>query len=131
MGTNYYLHTKAPCSKCGRPFEAKHIGKSSGGWCFSLHVIPEEGINDLEDWQKLWSKKGAFILDEYGDRVSESMMMKTITERKWLGTEVVPKQWYLSNFAEPGPNGLARYSLGHGCIKHGKGTWDCITGEFS
>lgn len=131
MGTNYYLHTKPPCDKCGRPFEAKHIGKSSGGWCFSIHVIPEEGINDLEDWQKLLSKKGAFILDEYGDRVSKSMMMKIITERKWLGTEFVTQQWYASNFAEPGPNGLVRHAIGNGCVKQGKGTWDCIEGEFS
>jgi len=133
MGTNYYLHEKAPCKTCGRPFEAKHIGKSSGGWCFALHVIPDEGINDLPDWEKLWKKKGAFIVDEYGDRVSKEMMKKIITEREWMG-EV--NQWsqqeYIINHATHGPNGLARHQLENGrCIKHGAGTWDCMLGEFS
>jgi hypothetical protein len=132
MGTNYYLHTKAPCKTCGRPFEAKHIGKSSAGWCFSLHVIPDEGINDLPDWEKLWKKKGAFILDEYGDRVSTGMMKKIITERAWKGGEQWSQDEHTYNHSISGPNGLARHRLGDGfCIKHGAGTWDCLIGEFS
>lgn len=131
MGTNYYLYQKPPCAKCGRPFKSKHIGKSSGGWCFSLHVIPTDGIEDLTDWQKLWRKKGAFILDEYGDRVDTIQMQKIITNRSWKGGEPNTPQWYAQNFAEPGPHGLARHSIGHGCIGHGKGTWDLIVGEFS
>jgi len=61
MGTNYYLYPASPCKACGRSYEAKHIGKSSAGWCFLLHVIPEEGINDLEDWKKLWYQPEAEI----------------------------------------------------------------------
>ena len=42
MGTNYYLHRPRTneCEHCGRADEAPplHIGKSSSGWCFSLHV---------------------------------------------------------------------------------------------
>ena len=33
-----------------------HIGKSSYGWHFSLCIYPELGINDLEDWKKLFSE---------------------------------------------------------------------------
>ncbi len=55
MGTNYYLHEKPDCECCGRPFEALHIGKSSSGWCFSLHVMPEDMINTLDDWRSKWS----------------------------------------------------------------------------
>lgn len=38
MGTNYYLYEKPACACCGREFGSKHIGKSSGGWCFSLEM---------------------------------------------------------------------------------------------
>ena len=132
MGTNYYLHTKAPCKTCGRPFDRLHIGKSSYGWCFTLHVIPEEGIVDLPDWQKLWKKRGAFIVDEYGDRVSKEKMMEIITEREWKGGQAGwrPAE-FARNYAVAGPNGLARHRLDGFCIKHGAGTWDCLVGEFS
>lgn len=65
MGTNYYLEPKPPCQCCGRPFEQLHIGKSSAGWCFALHVIPERGIKDLDDWVRIWSQPEARIVDEY------------------------------------------------------------------
>ena len=42
MGTNYYFEDSSEvCECCGRGAESLHIGKSSGGWCFSLHVMPE------------------------------------------------------------------------------------------
>lgn len=129
MGTNYYWHERKPCEKCGRPFEPLHIGKSSGGWCFTLHIIPERGINDLPDWERLWKRKG-YILDEYGDRVDPKMMSKIIRNREWKGGEANTKEWYSHNYAEPGPNGLMRHVLGHSCVKHGDGTWDCVEGEF-
>jgi len=48
MGTNYYLvkNERPPCPCCERTYvqERLHIGKSSGGWCFALHVIPEMGM---------------------------------------------------------------------------------------
>ena len=129
MGTNYYLHMKPDCQCCGRPFEPIHIGKSSGGWCFSLHVVLEDRINDLEDWRELWVKEGAFIRNECGEVVSVSEMEDIITNRSW------PKKTgfdYHRNQAEPGPNNLARHRVdGSHCIKNGTGTWDCITGEFS
>ena len=130
MGTNYYLHEKRPCSECHRDYEAKHIGKSSGGWCFSLHVIPEEGIKDLVDWQHRWSHCEARIADEYGREVTPDEMLKIITERASVRAPSGPG-WYAGNHAEPGPNGLARHRIGRNCIGHGTGTWDLITGEFS
>lgn len=66
MGTNYYLQEKPPCDKCGREFERLHIGQSSAGWCFALHVIPELGINNLADWKKRWEEHPSVIRDEYG-----------------------------------------------------------------
>jgi len=112
MGTNYYLHQKPDCKCCGRPFEPLHIGKSSGGWCFALHVMPEDGINTLDDWRVLWSAPGAFIRDEYGEKVSIADMERLITKREWRG----------------GP--VKRHDDQY-CVGHGEGTWDYITGEFS
>lgn len=131
MGTNFYLHEKPPCECCGRDYEPKHIGKSSSGWCFSLHVVPEDGINDLDDWITLWSKNWAYIVNEYGDNIDPETMVKNITER----SRDDPPRWssadYRMNYAEPGPKNLIRHTIGNNCIKHGSGTWDCITGEFS
>ena len=112
MGTNYYLHQKPDCECCGRPFEPLHIGKGSGGWCFALHVMPEDNINTLADWRDLWSEPGAYIRDEYGERVSIADMELTITARRWHGA-------------------FPRRHDGRHCIGHGDGTWDYIAGEFS
>ena len=114
MGTNYYLHTKPDCECCGRPFDALHVGKSSGGWCFSLHVMPEDGINTLDDWRELWRKAEATIRNEYGELIPAGEMERIITNRKWRGGFPL------------------RHELdGRHCIGYGDGTWDYITGEFS
>lgn len=129
MGTNYYLQQQPPCACCGKAGEPLHIGKSSGGWCFSLHVIPEQGIHDLEDWRRLWGKEGATILDEYDQTITKDEMDSIITDRSWPNDK--NNFDYQRNHAIPGPNNLARHELGGRCIRNGKGTWDCIVGEFS
>ncbi len=128
MGTNYYLH-EFICPTCGRTDEGRHIGKSSGGWCFGLHVYPEEGINDLADWEKRWATRE--IRDEYGCVIPPAVMADVITNRNWSDSRPRTPGWYSANYSEPGPNGLARHLIGHGCIGHGEGTWDLIVGEFS
>jgi len=137
MGTNYYLEPQPPCPHCGRAYEGLHIGKSSAGWCFSLHVIPEEGLNSLEDWEKRFISE-TVIRDEYGDEISREEMLKTITDRKWKPLVEKPssfydswEQFYSENHAEPGPNNLFRNKIdGVHCVGHGSGTWDLIQGEF-
>jgi len=111
MGTNYYL-TEESCPHCGRSGERLHIGKSSAGWCFALHVTDD--IKSLADWQALWSKPGAKIVDEYGDAFTPEAMLAGITERSWKGGE--PRRHPLD---------------GSHCIGHGDGTYDLIPGEFS
>lgn len=132
MGTNYYWYGEEPCECCGRPFEPLHIGKSSGGWCFTLHIIPEKGINDLPDWENLWrwNRSSSYIEDEYGRRIIPDEMKKIITNRHW-DKEPDGSFDYKANYAEPGPNNLARHVVGKSCVKHGAGTWDCVLGEFS
>ena len=132
MGTNYYWYPEPACKCCGREFAEIHIGKSSGGWCFSLHVIPEDDINTLDDWKKLWEQENSFIKDEYGEEVGKNQMTAIITERTWEPSSKINQQWYYENRAELGPNGLARPIVdGVHCIGHGEGTWDYIIGEFS
>ena len=129
MGTNYTL-LEDTCDKCGRG-EPRHIGKSSAGWCFGLHVYPEDGINDLPDWEKLWNKPNTRIVDEYGRHLAIIGMRRIIAERS-RGGYPMPDEWYAQNHAEPGPNGLARAKVdGTHTIKHGTGTWDCHIGDFS
>ena len=139
MGTNYYLHEDV-CHHCGRSDDLLHIGKSSGGWCFALHVIPEEGLNSLGDWADRLGRvdgESAKIKNEYGDELLPSNMMAIITERKCTGSKDLI--WYDSeddfhrrNHSERGPNGLIRRCVdGEHCIAHGAGTWDLIKGDFS
>jgi hypothetical protein len=115
MGTNYYLSQKPNCEHCGQPSGARlHIGKSSGGWCFALHVVPARGIYTLSDWRELWNKPGAVIRDEYGRSISIEEMEQYITNRSWFR----------------GP--LQRHDVdGQHCLGHGPGTWDYIAGDFA
>jgi len=135
MGTNYYLEQK-PCFFCGRPNEPKHIGKSSCGWVFMLHIYPKEGINDLEDWIPLFDQ--CVIRNEYNEIVPPQDMIKTITERQGnINFSRTPISYYSwehfhdVNGSVEGPNNLLRNKIGMFCVKHGEGTWDCISREFS
>ena len=138
MGTNYYLYDRSPCPTCGREYNRMHIGKCSLGWYFALHVMPEEGIHDLADWEALWARDGAYIEDEYGRRVSELQMRETITERDtgktWGELRARPPMLYDSwavfhreNDSEEGERGLLRRRD----KPHGDGTYDLVEGEFS
>lgn len=131
MGTNYYLIINDDNDK------KLHIGKSSGGWVFSLRIYPDVGINDLDDWIPMFSK--GTIVDEYNDVISYQQLMMLITERR------SNKQWdertydypysdeqsfHKYNYSERGPNNLFRSVLDSHCVKHGAGTWSCFANEF-
>jgi len=147
MGTNYYA-TVNKCEHYERQ-DQLHIGKSSAGWCFLLHVFEDaaEGPTSLAEWRALLG--GASIETEYGDRVTFKEMMAIIAERKgsFAFDGPPPQNWcsgkrYASwndyfeqaqgGHAERGPKGLVRSVASKGnCIRHGDGTWDLITGRFS
>lgn len=137
MGTNYYhepVPCPHPCAHCNMDGESLHIGKSSVGWCFSLHVIPEEGIHNLEDWKRRFAKGGR-IVNEYGDKVSSVDMVTIITNRSGCWGQrtdhSAESRFHEANGSMRGPRGLLRHKLDDRCIAHGTGTWDCITGSFS
>lgn len=116
MSTNYYLihDERPPCPRCCRPYpnEHLHIGKSSAGWCFTLHYDEEHGLTSLDAWRSKWSEPGWRIQDEYGERITPERMMEIITKRYH-------------------PNGLRRHPIGQHCVAHGEGTWDMVPGHFS
>ena len=133
MGTNYYLHAPA-CFHCGHEAEKPiHLGKSSIGWCFGLHVSPEDGICCWEDIQQLIEDKLCeewCIKNEYGEQISLVDFIETVTKRS--GNRPWEKDALLINHAIQGPNNLARRVIDHWhCIGHGEGTYDYIIGEFS
>ena len=105
MGTNYYLTTK-PCECCGHN-EETHIGKSSAGWAFALHVTDK--IKSLEDWKILFDKFGSVITNEYGETITPTEMINRITKRQ--------------------PQFLRHF--GFNLVSHGEGSWDCLSGDFS
>lgn len=140
MGMNHYLRpSRNPLRRLGNsyPFPSwnnylsLHIGKSSGGWCFALHVHPDLGIHDLESW-KPWLRRHR-IEDEAGCRISCYTLLKTITDRSWHARAGRFAPEYLAlNGALPGPNNLLRYQVdGVRCIGNGPGTWDLMVGDFS
>lgn len=79
MGTNYYLHNTFDHLKDEPPL---HIGKSSYGWVFALHQIPELGLNSLEAWLNQFNRPGNIIFDEYRTEISKEDMIEKITRRK-------------------------------------------------
>lgn len=144
MGTNYYLVNEAEkphCASC-TCYARLHIGKSSAGWCFSLHVVPEERLNSLDDWRARFNKPGMAIYSEYDKRISTDEMLKNINARSSGDDEkfnngTMPfgyaswEQFHRDNGSEPGPHGLIRHKIGRYCAGHGEGTWDLIPGDFS
>lgn len=136
MGTNYYAKTNC-CKACKRS-DLTHLGKSSGGWVFSLHVYPDDGINTWADWKAKLAYQDVQIEDEYGNDVPYESFVKTVENRSWPAhalTAPYPydswNEFYFKNYAVPGPNGLVRHELGRGVIGHGEGTYDYLVGDFS
>jgi hypothetical protein len=122
-----------------RPSErGVHIGKSSAGWVFSLHVYPAmPGFpQSLDDYRKCFAD-GWVIHDEYGGLVEPAEMLRRIVDRTGYPDGQSP--WtpgQLRNHAhgcEVGPRGLARSKISPDhCIGHGPGeeTYSLIVGEF-
>lgn len=135
MGTNYYFDDQ-PCKECGRSDGRRHIGKSSYGWCFALHVYPEDNLNTLEDWMTLLratvGKGTGKLVDEYERPVTIAELYAEITERSHPNAAPDTATFHQENFSEPGPRNLLRHQIvpDH-CIGHGPGTWDLLVGDFS
>jgi hypothetical protein len=136
MGTNYFLHSQQ-CPHCGIALEDKmHLGKSSAGWCFSLHVYPELELNDWEDmWQYICfcvEEDGHHLEDEYGEIISLEQFFSIVWDRH--AQQPHDAEWLSKNHARPGPFGLARHIFdGQHCIGNAglNAPIDYFIGEFS
>lgn len=148
MGTNYYFARTCEC--CGH-VERYHIGKSSAGWCFGLHVGTEAEplevelrqkyapitveIRDWPDWQcaiVTGAELGWRVVDEYGRGTTLMELADIVENRSWPQSPGAHSLFdFERNKAELGPNGLVRSKVdGRYCVGHGAGTWDLIVGEF-
>ena len=145
MGTNIYLDV-GYCPCCGHAGKEYHVGKFSAGWVFALHLIPEEGLNTLQDWTDLVEaiqrcEDNLSIRDEYGNRMSWNDLLVKIEIRR-SGTPLAIRvydyagmsseaQFHRANSSERGPDNLLRSKIdGERCVAHGP-KWDGIVGEFS
>lgn len=111
MPLNYYLY-----KTMDNPI---HIGQSTYGWCFALHVYPEKGINTFDDWKEILEQDSAEIKDEYDNIIPLVNLLNVITSRKdghWCSIGRTPSR---HNIIEGNPS-----------IGSGKGSWDYFTGEF-
>ena len=111
MGTNYYLTNTFDQIEGKEPL---HIGKSSYGWAFALHVEEDGSFpSSLIEWQALWNKAGAVITDEYGNELTVKELEQVI-------------------FVRPVPAGrnLRRFPP-DSTYWHGSETFDYCVGEFS
>ena len=137
MGTNYYIETDF-CAHCGRGEEDYHIGKSSGGWCFSLHVDHAAGIFNLGDIKEKIMQPGSVIVDEYRRILTVDELLSVLTDRgREERTEDSPHgysswdEFHRLNGSEMGPNNMLRSKIdGIYCVGHGEGTYDFKVGEF-
>ena len=133
MGTNYYLvkgehypesdpaHPLSGILKPGTGGPLKiHIGKSSGGWCFSLHVYPDHGIHTLADW-KNFAKK---MISE-GWRAEDEYYFAHTPDQLWDIVERV-------GWKRPADQKFRRHEILDGyCVGNGEGLYDYVIGEFS
>lgn len=138
MSTNYYCETgrmlEVECD-CGFKHmmpETLHIGKSSCGWTFLLHVIPEKGLECWKDWEEVLVGSRR-IFNEYGDDVTLEEMRETVLHRaRELNDEEKAR---MEEIAERDGYFLDRRSWlfgGEFGRKQGEdGDYSMVTGEFS
>jgi hypothetical protein len=147
MSTNYYLKERNPVNP-SEDCNKIHLGKSSMGWTFALHVRPEEGINSLRDLVYYISEKrseyACEIVDEYGTVINLRQFLHVVTNRQnaarilnnWSDFELhgygSEEHFHRVNFSERGPSGLLRRRIDfERVVGHGEGTWDYVVGEFN
>lgn len=130
MGCSYYAEL---------PDGARlHIGKSSGGWSFLLHVIPDRDLNSLADWRAFLERPDVEIFDCEDTFMDSAGLIDVITERADFVVGDLRRQrsseWQFQNHAFFDERfKLARPVVGGsgGCIRNGDGPYDLIVGDFS
>ena len=130
MGCNYYVQTRKPktYSSCNHTEEEEmfHIGKSSYGWVFSLHVTDKIGT---------WDKMQEFIydkqiVDEY-DRPIGFLEFKEIVLGRARDEEKVELFGSKDCFFDNETYLMRHVADGIHCVFNHHLTLDYIRGDFS
>lgn len=78
MGTNYYVEAQPPCEHCKRPYESKHVGKSSMGWKFLFNGTE---FKTFGEWKKYLLEHDGLIKNEYGDNEPAEELINFIVSK--------------------------------------------------
>jgi hypothetical protein len=153
MGTNYFvrgLHRIVDWNVLVAP-DVLHLGKSSMGWTFALHIHPDFGINTLTDWKVLLESAEVCIVDEYGkihkdharfvrefieERERDDDRPRSEEEKRRQARRFGLDSWQAlleqNNAIELPTSGMWRRRIdGRHCVGNGDGTYDLCIGEFS
>jgi hypothetical protein len=124
-----------------------HIGKSSAGWYFSLHIYPLgirdddiNVINNWDDWKAFINSSNGKIYTEDHYEITFEQLRSKVEDRKLLDVqkfkEDTLKQLKLGIFGYDKNTNLLyitndRYIYEHGCESIGNGPWCCSKHNFS
>jgi hypothetical protein len=108
-----------------------HVGLSAGGWAFNLHVMPDLGVTDLEDWAELLNYGS--LEDEYGKLENPEDFITAIKSRAWHRPPLLRErsmkeiQLAVNNLIMPVTSGRYGYVYAADPSK----TYFCSLGEYS
>jgi hypothetical protein len=118
-GVNYYLHEP------GR-VEPLLLGNQRDGWCFVLNTIAELGLNTWEEWKKRLLAPGVTLTHSGGEwPIYATDIVEFIHARRQGHGSTRPAEWRERNRAHPGPNRLARFTIGGLCLSN-EATYDLV-----
>lgn len=113
-----------------------HIGKSSFGWTFSLHIKPPF-INGIKEIERFLSLQSVHVEDQNKNILTKDEMLSIIYNRigedKWWNE--ITQEWLDQRDAIKDPRNLVRFKVGDidvhvKCIGYEDGPWDLIVGDF-
>jgi hypothetical protein len=126
MGTNYYVKSER-CNCCDHKPDDFHIGKSSYGWYFTMHVTYT--ITNFQDMLIFLVDNRYNIYNEYGDKVELEDIIRTICCRS--GNNTAENYYENSIYCELGQYGLVKFKVGFGCIGSSEiNPIDYVPGDF-
>lgn len=115
-------------------YEEIHVGKSSAGWVFLLHIHPDKNIYSLEDYCNIWYDPNIALYNEYDELISPKQLEHTICDRALEDdrlTQAEIKQFCKENQCRYDASyGLFRYDLDEFTIPTSK-SYDITTKDFS
>ena len=141
MGTNYYIRQKE-CQHCHHRPDDIHIGKSSAGWVFALHV--DDQFKCLDDYINYVKDNDLKIHNEYDEEIdvdsfksicldrgmSITIEQSTNCHNHLYKTTLTVQQYLDRNHAVEGPRNLLRSKIDGHCIGY-DGDIDLIQSDFS